>query len=167
VVDIDEAVAAGTERTRAGDAGELLTLQLAAWVREGREARRIDIPPLLEELSDVAAQLADPALTIWVYRDSTARMIATVRTSLLSPTTAFLGRLRVVPDRSGEGIGGAMLRLAERRVPAAVTRMELITGVRSVSNHRFYQNRGYQFIPLARPDDDQPVVRLAKELDRQ
>lgn len=163
-VNIDEVVAAGTRRVRPDDAGELLTLQLAAWVREGREAQRIDIPPLLENLDEVTAQVDDPALTIWIYRDPTGRLIATVRTSLLSPATAFLGRLGVVPDRAGQGLGGAMLRLAETRLPATVTRMELVTGARSLSNHRFYQRRGYRFIPLAPQDADHPVVRLAKDL---
>lgn len=157
-------IAAGTRRVRPDDVGELLTLQLAAWVREGLEAQRIDIPPLLENLDDVTAQVHDPALTIWIYRARTGRMIATVRTSLLSPTTAFLGRLGVVPDCAGQGVGGAMLRLAESQVPPAVTRMELVTGARSLSNHRFYQRRGYRFIPLAPQDENHPVVRLAKDL---
>lgn len=163
-MDIDQVIAAGISRARAEDAGELLTLQLAAWVREGIEAERIDIPPLLENLDDVTAQLKDPALTIWTYRDRSGRLISTVRTSLLSPTTAFLGRLGVVPDRSGEGIGGAMLRLAESRLPAAVIRMELVTGARSLSNHRFYQRRGYRLIPLASQDAGSGVVRLVKDL---
>jgi GNAT superfamily N-acetyltransferase len=158
-VTIDDTVAAGTARLGSADAGELLTLQLAAWVREARENDTLDIPPLQEGLDDVVAQLADPGLTVWGYRES-GRLIGTVRTSLLSPSVAFLGRLGVVPDRFRTGIGGALLRLAESRLAASVGRIELITGLRSVSNHAFYARNGYE--PVDR-DEARGIVRFAKD----
>lgn len=157
---LEERVASGTVRLGPTDAGELLTLQLAAWVREAHENATIEIPPLQEELPDVLAQLADPALTVWGYRES-GRLLATVRTSLLDESTAFLGRLGVVPDRIRQGIGATMLCLAEARLPTGVTRVELITGLHSVSNHAFYARHGYVIIDR---DNVQRVVRLAKTL---
>ncbi len=150
---------AGTARLGAADAGELLTLQLAAWVREGRAAGTISIPPLLEELPDVVAQLADPALTIWGYRVD-GRLIATVRTSIIGPGVAFVGRLGVVPDRFRQGIGGAMLRLAERELPVDIRRIELVTGIHNVGNHAFYARHGYTI--YAR-DEAVGIVALAKD----
>ncbi len=155
---IDARVAAGTALLGPPDAGELLTLQLAAWVREGRENRTLEIPPLQEGLADIQAQLVDPALTIWGFRES-GRLLATARTSLLADDVAFLGRLGVVPDQFRHGIGGAMLRLAEARLPDAVRRIELVTGIHSLGNHAFYARHGYQIIER---DEQVGIVRLAK-----
>ncbi len=124
------------------DAGEVMTLQRAAWVSEAQANGTLDIPPLLETLDVVRRDLADPAYTVWGRRDG-GRLVAMVRTSLLSPTTAFLGRLGVVPDLRGTGLGAAALRHAEAALPQGVTRVELITGERSVDNHRFYARHGY------------------------
>lgn len=156
----DDRVAAGLVLLSDPDAGELLTLQLAAWVIEGRQAGTISIPPLLEGLDDVRAQLADPALTVYGVRES-GRLIATVRTSLLDPGVGFVGRLGVVPDLARQGLGSAMLRLAEARLGAGVTRVELVTGIRSLGNHAFYAAHGYETVGR---DDAVGVVRLAKSL---
>jgi GNAT superfamily N-acetyltransferase len=155
---VDYDLAAGTALLAAADMGELLTLQLAAWVREARENDTLDIPPLLEGVADVRAQLADPALTIWGYR-SGGRLIATVRTSLLDDTTAFVGRLGVVPDLMGQGIGSAMLRWGEAHLPTSVSRIELVTGIGSTSNHAFYARHGYAIVDR---DEVVGIVRLAK-----
>jgi GNAT superfamily N-acetyltransferase len=142
------------------DAGELFTLQLAAWVREGRENGTIDIPPLQEELADVVRQLGDARLTIWGYRDA-GRLLATARTSLIDDDGALLGRLGVVPDLSRQGLGGAMLGMAEARLPDSVRRIELMTGIGSVSNHRFYARHGYAIV---KRDPAVGVVHLVKHL---
>ena len=147
------------------DAGELYTLQLAAWLREGRENGTFDIPPLLEELSDVVEQLQDPRLTIWGYRNGRGedrdghRLLGTVRTSPLPDNGAMLGRLGVVPDLFRQGLGGQLLAWAEDRLPPSVTRIELFTGLHSVSNHRFYERHGYR---LLERDEAVGVVRLVK-----
>lgn len=159
----DERVAAGLVMLTATDAGELLTLQLAAWVREGREAGTIRIPPLLEDLDDVVAQLKNPALTIYGLRED-GRLLATVRTSLLSDDVAFVGRLGVVPDLARQGLGSAMLRLAESRLPERVGRIELVTGIRSFGNHAFYAHHGYEIVGR---DEAVGIVRLAKSRSAQ
>ncbi|CRK60017.1 Histone acetyltransferase HPA2 and related acetyltransferases [Alloactinosynnema sp. L-07] len=153
-------VATHTTRLGQADAGELLTLQLAAWVREGRAAGTLEIPPLQEGLADVETSLGDPAITTWGYRAPAGRLLATVRTSLLDERTAFVGRLGVVPDLVRKGIGGAMLRLAESRLPA-VSRIELVTGIHSLDNHAFYARHGYVIVST---DEAEGTVRLAKDL---
>jgi ribosomal protein S18 acetylase RimI-like enzyme len=158
-VTADHELVAGTALLGPADAGELLTLQLAAWVREARENATLEIPPLQEGLADVRAQLVDPALTIWGFRRE-RRLLATVRTSWLSDSTAFLGRLGVVPDLFGRGIGSAMLRWGETHLSPAVTRIELVTGIGSVSNHAFYARHGYEVISR---DEVVGIVRLAKD----
>ncbi|HVK21493.1 MAG TPA: GNAT family N-acetyltransferase [Actinokineospora sp.] len=155
---VAEEVEAGTTRLGLADAGELLTLQLAAWVREAWSAGTLEIPPLREGLADVEASLGDPAYTTWGYRAPTGRLLATVRTSLLDERTAFVGRLGVVPDLYRRGIGGAMLRLAESRLPA-VSGIELVTGIHSLDNHAFYARHGYSIVST---DPVEGTVRLAK-----
>lgn len=43
----------------AGDAGEVLTLQRAAYVTEARAHADRDLPPLLQSLADLTADLDD------------------------------------------------------------------------------------------------------------
>jgi ribosomal protein S18 acetylase RimI-like enzyme len=157
-VDVAAAVRAGTSRLGPESAGELLTLQLAAWVAEGRLAGTFEIAPLLDTVADVARALADPSQTIWGYREG-PRLIATVRTWALDPTSVFVARLGVVPDRARQGIGSAMLRLAESRLPSSTRRIELVTGVNSLDNHAFYARHGYAIVAT---DHEQGIVRLAK-----
>ena len=159
--DLEARIEAGTRRLGVADAGELLTLQLAAWVREGLDANSIDIPALKEELPDVIDQLADLSVSIWGYRDSNGRLIATVRTSLTEGNGAWIGRLGVVPDKFRQGLGGAMLRLAESRLPSTVTHIGLTTGIHSVGNHAFYQRYGYAIVEQ---DPAAGIVRMEKEL---
>lgn len=158
---LDRRVNAGIARLSRDDAGELLTLQRAAWVSEAIEGDTLAIPALHEDFADIARQLADPGLTIWGLREG-GRLIATVRISTPSPGVILLGRLAVVPDLVGQGLGGAMLRFAEARIPPGTTRVELVTGIHSVANHRFYGARGYTLVDAPPPPEG--AVIFAKEL---
>ncbi|MHA3702560.1 GNAT family N-acetyltransferase [Jatrophihabitans sp. YIM 134969] len=142
-------IAASTTRLGPADAGEVLTLQLAAWVQEAHANDTLAIPPLHETLADVERDLADDTFTVWGVRDH-GRLTAMVRTSLRDAgRTAFVGRLGVVPDRQGHGLGAAVLAWAEAHVPESVTRFELITGALSSANHAFYARQGYRPVPDA------------------
>ncbi|MBE7187316.1 GNAT family N-acetyltransferase [Jatrophihabitans endophyticus] len=132
----------GVRRLVTADAGELLTLQLAAWVAEAHANATLAIPALHESVDDVRAQLDDPAWRIWGLVDD-RRLLATVRTRLEGPDSAYVGRLAVVPDLRGCGLGSAMLRWAEADLPGDVRTVELVTGIRSTANHAFYRRHGY------------------------
>jgi len=155
-----ERVARGMARLSVADAGEVFTLQLAAWVREGRECGTLEIPPLQESIDDVRAGLLDAGKRAWGLREN-GRLIAMVRLSMLDATTAFVGRLGVVPDLIGTGLGAATLRFVEAQVPPGTTRIELVTGLGSVSNHVFYEHMGYELVSR---DSDAGTVRFAKPL---
>jgi tRNA (guanine37-N1)-methyltransferase len=161
-VNADKRIARGIGLLEDADAGELLTLQLAAWVRELHSNPDVRIPPLHETLEDVRAQLADRTQTIWGVREH-GRLIATVRTSVRTAgqdeVIAYLGRLGVVPDLARQGIGGALLRHAEHQLPRTVRRIELITGAGSVGNHRFYSGHGYV---IAGPGPADGTLLMAK-----
>ena len=146
------------------DAGEVLTLQLAAWVREAHENATLEIPPLHETVDDVARDLDDDRFTVWGVRAAgSGRLLAMARTSLRDEgRTAFVGRLGVVPDRHGAGFGAATLAWAEAQVPGSVERFELVTGALSRTNHAFYVRQGYRLVD----DADGPAGTLTFEKAR-
>jgi GNAT superfamily N-acetyltransferase len=156
----DDRVATGTVRLGPSSAGELFSLQQAAYVSEARAAGTVEIPPLQEGVADLLARLADPAITTWGLYEH-GRLLAAVRCSWLSAQVAFIGRLGVVPDLARQGLGGAMLRFVEARQPAGIRRIELVTGIRSLGNHAFYHRHGYTMVER---DPVEGIVRFAKEL---
>lgn len=161
---LDRSVAAATERLTTADAGEVLTLQRAAWVREAHANHTLAIPPLHETLEVVRAGLADPDLITWGHRYTGGRLVGMVRTSVVAPGVALLGRLGVVPDLAGQGLGSALLALAQARLPSDVHRVQLHTGVASGANQRFYERHGYLRIDDAAGPPG--TVSYAKELRR-
>jgi ribosomal protein S18 acetylase RimI-like enzyme len=129
---------------RADDAGELLTLQRAAYVTEAQAHDDPRLPPLLETLAEVCAALRSDATTVLGIRDR-GRLVATVRVrhDPAAPGTAEIARLAVAPDRQGEGLGTRLLLAAERYVPAQATALALFTGEHSHGNLRLYERHGY------------------------
>jgi len=109
------------------DVGELLTLQRACWVQEAQANRTLAIPALHESYDDVRASLID--WDTYVVRDG-HRLVGSARGRLVADEYE-IGRLRVAPDRQGEGLG--RLLLIQRCAPAAVPPV-LMTGALSASN---------------------------------
>lgn len=126
----------------APDAGELLTLQRAAYVSEARLHGDLDLPPLTESLETVQAELARLQLRAWGVREQ-GRLVAAVRVLVREPL-AELGRLIVAPDRQGRGLGSRLLQHVEDNLPAAITSIALFTGERSEPNLRLYRCHGYR-----------------------
>ena len=145
------------------DAGEVLTLQRAAYVPQARLHRDIDLPPLLERLDEVVAVLASPDVATLGLRDG-GRLIATVRVRI-GPGEADIGRLAVAPDRQGEGIGTALLLAAEEALPDDVRVVRLFTGEHSGDNLRLYARHGYRETHRSpAPTGTHHVVHLEKAL---
>ncbi|GAA2757878.1 GNAT family N-acetyltransferase [Actinopolymorpha rutila] len=130
-------------RLNDADAGELLTLQRAAYVSEAQAHHDLTLPPLSETLDQLRAALADPACHPWGTRES-GRLVAGVRVRLVEESTAEIGRLTVAPDRQGRGLGTTLLLTAEDRLPAGISSVRLFTGEHSHSNLRLYRRLGYQ-----------------------
>ncbi|WP_051137665.1 GNAT family N-acetyltransferase [Amycolatopsis alba] len=123
------------------DAGEVLTLQRAAYVPEARAHRDIDIPPLLETFEQTKEALGDPACFAWGVRES-GRLVASVRI-VVDGGAGLVGRLIVAPDRQGQGLGSSLLLAAEAATPSSVTVFRLFTGERSAGPLRMYRKLGY------------------------
>jgi ribosomal protein S18 acetylase RimI-like enzyme len=138
----------------AADAGEILTVQRAAYLSEGQAYRNPFIPPLTETLDQVAGVIG----TILVAVDGT-RIVGSVRIRV-ADGTGHIGRLAVAPDRQGQGIGTMLVQAAEQSAPAEVSRFELFTGAASTRNIELYQRLGYTIIGRLRGEGGPERVQL-------
>jgi len=114
------------------DAGEVLTLQRAAYVGEAMLYDQF-LPPLFETLDEVADVLASD-VTVLGLRDG-PRLIGTVR---IKPD-GEIARLAVAPDRQHEGLGTRLLAAAIEHGGTW-----LFTGDRSDANLRLYRRHGFE-----------------------
>jgi GNAT superfamily N-acetyltransferase len=143
------------------DGGELLTLQRAAYVTEAQLHDDVRLPPLLQTLGELAAELADPAVIALGVREA-GRLVAAVRLRVVDEGVLELGRLAVAPDRQGAGLGTLLLLESERAVPGT-RRIDLFTGELSAGNLRLYQRHGY--VETRRtPAGNHALVHLTKTL---
>lgn len=147
------------------DAGELMTLQRAAYVPQAQLHDELFLPPLTETLDEVRAALAAPGMTALGLREG-GRLLAGVRLHVPDDASvAELGRLAVAPDRQGEGLGTRLLLAAERAVPPSVRRIRLFTGEHSTDNLRLYARFGYREVGRTRMRTHEQIT-LEKVLDR-
>lgn len=135
------------------DAGEILTVQRAAWVTEAQLHNSLDLPPLTQTLADLRIDLRRQHALVAIDGH---RIVGIVRASARDGVW-HIGRLGVVPDRQGEGIGGRLLSAIETAAPEHVHTFTLFTGPKSLGNIAFYERAGYR-----RTDSDDGLVHLHK-----
>jgi ribosomal protein S18 acetylase RimI-like enzyme len=138
------------------DAGELLTVQRAAYVSEARLHETFQLPPLTETLDEVRAAVASATV---LKALAGGRIVGAVR-GVVADRTGHIGRLAVAPDVQGHGIGTRLVRAIESVLSDRVDRFELFTGPRSEANVRLYERLGYQRI--ATPSGREPLIYLAR-----
>jgi ribosomal protein S18 acetylase RimI-like enzyme len=142
-------------------AGEVLTLQRAAYVDEARRYGDPELPPLTQTLEELVAELRSPSVIgLGAWLDG--RLVGSVRVRL-EGAVGHLGRLVVVPDLQGQGIGTALLRVGEESLPAEVTEIRLFTGSRSDATIRLYERLGYVRQGVT-PAGTHDLVHLTKRL---
>ncbi|WP_101790336.1 bifunctional NAD(P)H-dependent oxidoreductase/GNAT family N-acetyltransferase [Nonomuraea indica] len=122
------------------DAAEVLVLQRCCWLEEALANDTLAIPALEESLEQVRAWLATWRTT-GLWRDG--RLLGMVRARRVGDDW-HVGRLGVVPDLRGQGVGRWLLREAEAAVDAGCRRIVLSTGARSRDNIRLYHAQGYR-----------------------
>lgn len=134
------------------DAGELFTLQRAAFLSEGQANESLTLPPMVQTYGELHASLASPAegTRILVARRD-GRLVGSVRGEPRG-SAWHVGRLMVAPDLQGQGLGSRLLCAIEAAAPAGTDRSILVTGVKSVANVGFYGRRGY--VETRRRDDE-------------
>jgi len=120
-------------------AGEVLTVQRAAFVDEARVYGTVDIPPLTETLAEVRSELAT-TITVGAFRDG--RLVGSARLTI-EGSIGWVSRVAVAPDQQGTGIGTALLAALESEAPPAVIRFQLGAGGQSHHNIAMYERRGY------------------------
>ncbi len=143
---------------RAEDAGELLTLQHAAYVSEGQVYDNAHIPPLTQTLAELTAELAG---SIALKATVGTRIVGTAR-ARLEDGTLHIGRIAVVPDMQGRGIGSALVRALERDHAAGAHTFALFTGDSNPANRRLYERLGYRETHTEDSEIGVRLVHLAK-----
>jgi GNAT superfamily N-acetyltransferase len=143
----------------ADDAGELLTLQRAAFVTEAQLYDDPRLPALVETLDQLRA-----ALGLALTARMGPRLVGSVR-ARVADGVLHVGRLVVAPDQQGRGIGAALLAAVERAAGPEVHTAALFTGSRSAGNLRLYARAGYVEQRREPVDELLTFVHLAKSLD--
>jgi GNAT superfamily N-acetyltransferase len=146
------------------DAGELLTVQRAAFVAEAQLYGQPDIQPLRDTVDDVRAAIADPGTHVLVavstdeQHGRTGRLLGAGRLVVGGDgRSGTIGRIVVAPDVQGRGLGGLLLQaLHEEAQRRGVRRLELWTGGSSEANLTFYRRHGY--VESERRDDDRGIT---------
>lgn len=140
------------------DAGEVLTLQRAAFVSEALIYGSAEMPPLTQTLEEVRAELAD--CVGWVARAG-GRLVGAIR-GQQADDVLLIGRIAIAPDMQGEGIGRMLLEHAEQQSGASWA--ELFTGSLSEANLRLYERCGYVESERVPQDDGTEQVFLRKRI---
>ena len=144
---------------RPSDAGEILTVQHAAYVTEAQLYGDPHIVPLNDTLDDVRAAI-DAGQTL--VASEGARIVGAVR-GVVDGAVCTVGRLVVAPDRRGRGIGSALLAAVEAGQATQVERFVLFTGHRSAGNLRLYRGAGYVDTHVVAVTDTLRLVHLEKQ----
>ncbi|MFD6094816.1 GNAT family N-acetyltransferase [Nocardiopsis flavescens] len=147
------------------DAGEIHTLQRAAFVDEAQDCGDPFILPLTETLERMGKLLGSPD-TLVLKAVEGHRIVGSVRAQTTG-TTGVVGRLAVAPDRRRRGVGTALLERVEgelrgRRPDLAA--LTLFTGAQSASGQLLYRRAGYAVTHRERVADHLVMVHMRKEL---
>ncbi|MEV8631532.1 GNAT family N-acetyltransferase [Streptosporangium sp. NPDC051023] len=147
------------ERAKPGDAGEILTVQRAAYVSEAQLYGDPFIPPLVESVEQVGKVVR--AGVVLVAREG-ERVVGAVR-GRMSGATCLVGRLVVAPDLQGRGIGGALLAALHDEMVSALA-FDLFTGHQSEGNLRLYRRYGYRETHRERMSDHLTLIHMRRQL---
>lgn len=130
------------DRIGADHAGELLTVRKAAFVSEAQLYNDPHIPALTQTLDELIADLGDDAVvTLGAWEGP--RLVGSIRVGL-DDGKATIGRLAVVPDKQGLGIGTQLLFGVLGYLPEDTTEVWVFTGQNSKHNIALYNKAGYE-----------------------
>jgi tRNA (guanine37-N1)-methyltransferase len=141
------------------DAGELLTLQRAAFLTEARLNGTLELPPLTETLAELTTSIERD--TVLVARLQ-GRLVAAVRGTAQPGNRWDISRLAVAPDLEGRGIGSLMMDRIEDLAPPETVALQLLIGAGSMINQGFYRRRGYVDTERTVNPDGVPIVIMER-----
>ena len=139
------------------DIKEIMALQYLAYQSEAKLLKNPDIPPLKQTVDDMAEEF-DKVIFLKAV-DSAGKIIASVRWFKESETV-YIGKLMVLPELQGGGIGGALLQAVENVQPGK--RYELFTSDKSTKNIVLYEKHGYRRFKEKTINDAFKLVYLEK-----
>lgn len=147
------------------DAGEVFTLQRAAFVDEAQAFGDPFVLALTESLERVERLLGQED-TLVLKAVTGTRLVGSVRARVLG-TSAVVSRLAVVPDLRRRGIARALLadlegRLRERHPGLAA--LTLSAGAQDTGQQRLYRGLGYAETSRERVAEHLVMVHMRKEL---
>ncbi|WP_324011294.1 GNAT family N-acetyltransferase [Microbacterium sp. JZ37] len=146
---------------REEDAGEVMTLQRAAFVSEAQIYGSADMPPLTQTLDEVRWELRE---NLGCVALDGGRMVGALR-ARIDGELLLIGRIAIAPDMQGHGIGSRLLDAVEARGASAGAReAELFTGSLSEANIRLYERQGYRETERIEEGDGTAQVFLRKRL---
>lgn len=146
---------------REEDAGEVMTLQRAAFVSEAQIYGSADMPPLTQTLDEVRWELRE---NLGCVALDGGRMVGALR-ARIDGELLLIGRIAIAPDMQGHGIGSRLLDAVEARGASAGAReAELFTGSLSEANIRLYERQGYRETERIDEGDGTAQVFLRKRL---
>ncbi|MBT2485296.1 MULTISPECIES: GNAT family N-acetyltransferase [unclassified Microbacterium] len=141
------------------DAGEVLTVQRAAFVSEAAIYGSVDMPPLTQTLTELEAELrSESGFTARID----GRLVGAIR-FVERDDLLLVGRIAIAPDMQGEGIGRMLLTAAEESSSARVA--ELFTGSLSEANIRLYESCGYEEHERVPDGDGTAQIFMRKPLE--
>jgi ribosomal protein S18 acetylase RimI-like enzyme len=152
------------EPLRADDAGELLTVQRAAFLRDAQIYNDPFLPSLTQTEEEIRNELLDPNRVFLVAKYA-ARLVGSVR-AVRRDRTLYISRLLTAPDLEGRGIGGSLLRAIELRMASGVEVFELSTGKKSVANIEMYRRHGYVVCGESLDHAGVMIVTMSKGLEK-
>lgn len=144
------------------DAGEVLTLQRAAFVQEAHVYGDPNMPPLTQTLEQLEAELEDNVGCVAV---SGSRIVGAAR-AVVDDRRLLIGRIAVAPDQQGEGIGSLLLETLEDTARQHGCReAELFTGSLSAANITLYERVGYVRSDRIAQGDGTAQIFLRKRIE--
>jgi len=136
-------------------------VQLTAYVREAQRYDAPSIPPLLETVDELRADLARADCPDLVARAAWLgpRLVGSVRGRVAGDRMEIV-RFTVAPDCQGRGVGRALLTAVHAAAPPGVRACWLITGARSDDNIRMYTAAGYAVVGATTDAAGVDLVRM-------
>ena len=154
------AALAGDVRVRPAlpaDAGEIMTVQRAAFAPLQRENPSAEVDELVEDEESVRGWLEEGACLV----ATTGERLVGFVWAKERETRWRIARLAVAPDLQRRGLGRLLVERAEALAPTELEEFETMTGKASVDTQRFYRSCGYR----QRGDVTPSVIRLTKRRD--
>jgi ribosomal protein S18 acetylase RimI-like enzyme len=143
------------------DAGEIMTVQRAAYVSEARLYDNTRLSALSEPMEEIRKSVAAGEVLV---AKMGSRIVGAVR-GVRQDDECRVGRLVVAPDMQGRGIGAALLRAVEQHGGEGVRRFVLHTGDRSEANINLYRKVGYAETHREFVAETLSLVHMAKPVE--